>query len=242
MKYVIPSYQRPKNLINKTLKYLNSHNIQPNEIYLVLREDDICRKEYEELGDYNIIWTDVKGIGMTHNFITDYFDEGEFICEIDDDLSGCIDEKGNNVNDFREVIEKHKEIMIEKNINYGGFYSTDNPFFMKNIKSQYTTDLRYMLGLLRVRRICKDIKLETNYSEDFENCILYYIRDGAILKNNYIAGKTTNYAKGGCNGDGRNLETEKNDKEYLANKYPDYCKLFQRKNGRWDLRLKVFKN
>jgi hypothetical protein len=95
-----------------------------------------------------------------------------------------------------------------------------------------------MLGLIRVRKIRKDIILETNYAEDFENCILHYIRDGGIIKNNYVAGKTNNYAKGGCNGDGRNIETEKNDKEFLYNKYPKYCKLFQRKNGRWDLRLK----
>jgi len=105
--------------------------------------------------------------------------------------------------------------------------------------NQYTYDLRYMLGLLRIRSIKKDIILSTNYSEDFENAILHYIRDSQILKNNWIAGITSNYSPGGCDGDGRNIETEKKDKEYLANTYPEYCKLFQRKkNGRWDLRLR----
>ena len=127
-----------------------------------------------------------------------------------------------------------------ENINYGGFYQVDNPKFMSQNK-QYTFDLRYMLGLMRIRRIKKDIILETNYAEDMENCIQYYIRDGKILKNNWIAGKTKNYANGGCNGDGRNFETEKIDKEFLFNKYPKYCRLFQRKNGRWDLRLKHYK-
>ena len=59
-----------------------------------------------------------------------------------------------------------------------------------------------------------------------------------IVKNNHIAPITSNYSKGGCDGDGRNNETEKIDKEFLANKYPNHCKLFQRKNERWDLRLK----
>lgn len=244
MKYVIPSYQRPKILRDKTLHYLvNGHNVSNDEIYLVLRNDDKFKDDYEELGDdYNIIWTDVKGIGRTHNFITDSFDEGEYICEIDDDLIDCIDKDGNSIKDFQQMIEDHRFIMDDQNISYGGFYSTPNPFYMANMKSEHTMDLRYMLGLLRVRKICKDIRLETNYSEDFENCILHYIRDGAILKNNHIAGKTTNYAKGGCNGDGRDFDTEKVDKEFLYNKYPHYCKLFQRKNGRWDLRLKHKKN
>ena len=235
-KIVIPSYRRSEILKNKTLKYLEKHNIPKNNIYIVVRNDDLGY-DRDAMKDCNIIKTDVKGIGNTHNFITEYFEEGEWICEIDDDMTNCINHENKSIDDFNEVIEKHIDIMIEKNINYGGFYSTPNPFFMKNCK-EYTTDLRYMLGLLRIRRICKDVVLETNYSEDFENCILYYIRDGAILKNNYIAGKTTNYAKGGCNDDGRDFETEKKDKEFLYNKYPAYCKLFQRKNGRWDLRLK----
>jgi len=107
---------------------------------------------------------------------------------------------------------------------------------------EYTTDLRYLLGIFRIRRICKDIVLNTNYSEDFENCILHYIRDGKILKCNWLCGKTKNYATGGCNGDGRNIETEKNDKVFLSEKYPQYCRLFQRKNQRWDLRLKHYKS
>ena len=235
MKYVIPSYQRANILKNKTLKYLDKHNIKKDDIYIIVREDD---EGYDIFSDYHIVKTDVKGIGRTHNFITEYFDEGDWICEIDDDLTDMIDTEDNSIENFEEVILSLKNKIIEKNYSYGGFYSTPNPFFMKNIKSEFTFDLRYMLGLIRVRKICEDIKLETNYSEDFENCILHYIRDGGIVKQNYIAGKTNNYADGGCNGDGRNIESEKTDKEFLANNYPDYCKLFQRKNGRWDLRLK----
>ena len=71
-----------------------------------------------------------------------------------------------------------------------------------------------------------------------ENCILHYIRDKKILKNNWIAPITKNYKDGGCNGDGRNNETEKADKEILAKVYPEYATLFQRKNGIWDCKIK----
>jgi hypothetical protein len=235
MKYVIPSFRRADILKNKTLKYLEKHNIKKDDIYIIVRNDD---DGYDIFSDYHIVKTDIKGIGRTHNFITEYFNEDEWICEIDDDLTDMIDTENNSIEDFEKVIMNLKEVIIDKDYSYGGFYSTPNPYFMKNIKSEYTFDLRYMLGLIRVRRIRKDIVLETNYSEDFENCIKYYIRDGGIVKQNYIAGKTNNYADGGCNGDGRNLESEKTDKEYLSSKYPKHCQLFQRKNGRWDLRLK----
>ena len=234
--FVIPSYQRAEQLKAKTLTYLREQRIDPQHIYIFVRNDDEKLSEYQNIEGINLVTTDVKGIGMTHNYITEYFDEGEFIVEIDDDLVNLIDNRKQSVN-LQETIQDMKKIMTEQSISYGGIYQCDNSMFMSGC-SQYTYDLRYMLGLFRLRFIRKDILLETNYSEDFENCILHYLRDGKILKNNWVAGKTKNYAEGGCCGDGRNLETEKADKKYLANKYPELTRLFTRKNGVTDLRLK----
>ena len=122
----------------------------------------------------------------------------------------------------------------------GGTYQVVNPMFMSGCM-HYTTDLRYMLGCLRFRFVRKELFLETNYAEDFENCIKHFIRDGAILKNNWVAPKTKNYQDGGCKSDGRQNDTEKSDKVFLSTKYPEYCKIFQRKSGIWDLRLKKYK-
>tara|TARA_R110001632_G_scaffold133968_5_gene249133 strand:+ start:206 stop:979 length:774 start_codon:yes stop_codon:yes gene_type:complete len=244
MKFAIPSYKRPTELKEQTLTYLNTHKIETKDIFIFVRNDDEKLPEYLELKEqgYNVIIAyGVFGIGKTHNFITAFFDEDEFICEIDDDLKFIMNEKREPITDLSKEIDDMVLIMIENNINYGGTYQCSNPGWMSANK-KYTFDLRYMLGLFRIRRIKKDIFLETNYAEDMENCIKYYIRDGQILKNNWLVGKTKNYANGGCNGDGRNFETEKKDKVFLAEKYPDYCKLFQRKNGRWDLRLYVPKS
>lgn len=237
IRYVIPSYQRPKQLESKTLKFLKHHKIPNEDISIVLRSDDEHLSEYQALGNgYLFHITSRKGIGNTHNYITEHFDEGQFIVEIDDDLTNIIDNKKNSV-DFNAECVKMFNIMAHMGASYGGTYQCDNAMFMTNTP-QFTTDLRYCLGCVRFRFIRKDIVLHTNYAEDFENCILHYKRDGLILKNNHIAPKTSNYSPGGCDGDGRNLETEKIDKEFLANEYPEYCKLFQRKNERWDLKLK----
>jgi len=234
-KFVIPSFQRPYIFRDTTFAFLFKHGVKPNDIYVILRDDDPYQDYYTKV--CNIIKTDVRGIGKTHNFITEYFDEDEFIVEVDDDLEELFDNERKPVTDFLSIVEEMKDIMIEKKISYGGTYQVVNPMFMSQC-SNYTTDLRYMLGCLRFRFIRKDIILETNFSEDFENCILHYLRDGGILKNNHIAPKTKNYQDGGCKSDGRANDTEKTDKEYLSTTYPDLAKLFQRKSGIWDLRLK----
>jgi len=240
MKFVIPSYQRPQGLLNKTLKYLDAMNIDRSDVYVFIREDDKFLEEYMSIF-VNLVAIDIKGIGETHNYITHHFDEDEFIVEIDDDLEYIVDQERKQIEDFRGMCEEMKEKMEFVGCSYGGTYAVCNPMFMSKCE-QYTTDLRYCLGCLRFRFIRKDIKLETNFSEDFENCILHFLRDGKILKNNWIAPKTKNYNIGGCDGDGRNNETEKKDKQYLADKYFMYCRIFQRKNGKWDLRLKEYKN
>jgi len=238
-KVVIPSYNRYDKLKNFTLAYLDRHNIPHKDIFVFIREDDEEAYKYLILKEwgYNVVISKVKGIGKTHNFITEYFNEDEFIVEIDDDLKQLQDNQKRPILSFRKCIETIINKMKQDNISYSGIYQCNNAMFMSQC-NEYTYDLRYMLGLLRIRRIKKDILLSTNYSEDFENAILHYIKDGKILKNNWLCGITSNYSPGGCDGDGRNIETEKKDKEYLANKYPEYCTLFQRKNGRWDLRLK----
>ncbi len=241
---VIPSYQRYDKLREYSLKYLDRHSIPRSDIIIVIRNDDIDYEKYMTLREdgYDVISSDVKGIGATHNFITETMYKNQVIIEIDDDLKKVVDEQRREICSFDYEMTKIINKMDEEKVNYAGLYSVANPLFMSQCE-KYTTDLRYMLGILRIRRVLKDIKLETNYSEDFENCLLHYIRDGKILKANHLAGVTNNYAggKGGCDGDGRNVETEKIDKEYLANKYPEYCRLFQRKNGRTDLRLKHYK-
>lgn len=243
MKFVIPSYQRFDKLKLLSLRFLNSHNIKNEDIFIFIRVDDIDLPKYIKLRDegYNVeVLVGIKGIGSTHNHITHYFEENEYIVELDDDIIDIVDKDRQSIVSLSDSIEEMLSIMRMENISYGGLYQVDNNLFMSK-QEQYTTDLRYLLGIFRIRKINKSIVLKTNYAEDFENCILHYIQDKKILKNNWLCAKTKNYAEGGCNGDGRDIETEKIDKEYLSTNYPQYCKLFQRKNGHWDLRLKHYK-
>ena len=239
--FIVPSFQRPVIFKEQTYSFLKKHKVDDKDIYLILRNDDPYLNDYmDRASNINIIITDVKGVGRTHNYITEMFEEGQFIIEIDDDLIDLFDHERKPIKEFLHIVDEMKTKMKNENISYGGTYQVVNPKFMSG-NPQYTTDLRYMLGCLRFRFNRKDIVLETNYSEDFENCVLHFLRDGKILKNNWIAPKTKNYQSGGCKNDGRDNETEKSDKVFLSSKYPQYCRLFQRKSGIWDLRLREYK-
>ena len=240
-KYIIPSFQRPHIAKEQTLAFLKRHKIDNKDIHLFLRSDDPYLNDYmDRATDMNIHISDVKGIGNTHNHITEHFDEDDFLVEIDDDLQELVDNERKPVKDFKGIVETMRYKMSMEGTSYGGTYQVANPRFMSGNK-EYTTDLRYMLGCLRFRFNRKDITLETNYAEDMENCIKHYIRDGKIMKNNWIAPRTRNYQAGGCKTDGRDNETEKSDKVFLSTRYPQYCKLFQRKSGIWDLRIREYK-
>lgn len=241
MKFIVPSYQRSEILQAKTLAYLKVMGIDMSDVYVFIREDDKEYDMYNAIPDINLLPIDIKGIGATHNYITHHFNEGEFIIEIDDDLDYLVDNNREMLPCFLTLCREMKSKMEEEGCSYGGTYSVDNPMFMTRC-DQYTTDLRYCLGCIRFRFIRKEIKLETNFAEDMENCILHYIRDKKILKNNWVAPKTKNYADGGCNGDGRNYDSELRDKEFLADKYPMYCRLFFRKNGHPDCRIRHYKS
>jgi hypothetical protein len=241
MKFIIPSFQRSEILQAKTLKYLDEMGVDRADVYVFIREDDNDYEGYNNIEGINLLAIDIKGIGMTHNYITEHFEADEFIVEIDDDLEDIVDECRESIEDFIGLCNVMKSKMEEVGASYGGTYSVANPMFMSKCE-QFTTDLRYMLGCLRFRFIRKDIKVKTNYAEDFENCILHFIRDKKILKNNWIAPKTKNYADGGCNGDGRGFESEKKDKKYLADQYPRYCRYFERKNGKPDCRVREYRS
>jgi hypothetical protein len=77
---------------------------------------------------------------------------------------------------------------------------------------------------------------EIQVKEDYELSILYYKKDGGMIRYNNIVPKTKYNAVGGC---GKNrLEQNKIAAEYLKKTYPDLVSIFVRKNGNAEIKLK----
>jgi hypothetical protein len=103
-----------------------------------------------------------------------------------------------------------------------GVYPTSNPFFMK---PKITTDLRFIIGASYGyinRPNVHDLFPKTPLKGDYEQTILYYKKDGGVLRFNNVSFKTHIYAKGGLDIAQKRIQSSKKATEYLLKKYPEY--------------------
>ena len=103
IKYVIPSYKRANKFTDLTYKFIKDQDINLQDCYVFLRDDDPQLELYGMIPVNHII-TDTKGIGATHDEITSYFDEGDYLVELDDDIKKIIDTDRKPITNFKEIV------------------------------------------------------------------------------------------------------------------------------------------
>ena len=160
MDYVvaIPSYKRHETLKKKTLKVLKEYKI-PNNIIYVFVADEPEHELYNKTLDkdsYNKLIIGKPGIKEIRNFMANYFDEGQKIVYMDDDI-GKIWKCVNDIQPYDKTNNK-----VFKHPNLKGFftnafklseksgyhnwsvYPRDNPYFMKpkELNNYISTDLK----------------------------------------------------------------------------------------------------
>ena len=238
-KVVIASHDRLEMIKNKTLKYLNSHFINPSDIYIFVSPESYNIYK-EQLQGYNIILSK-NTILDTRNHIIEYFDEGQPIVEIDDDLiniqttkKGIENERLGNLNDF--II---KSFNLLGDTGLWGLNSNINSFFATaGDKFGLYSIVNSFLGYYND----KSIILCCREKEDFDRVCQFYLKKIPILKRCGY-GINTRYwkNKGGIqaryNFDQR-IIVQKESADMLLGKYPDLVYQRVRKNGIVDIRFR----
>jgi hypothetical protein len=198
----IPSYDRVEFLKNKTINLLEKNNIPKDIVYIFVANDNEKKKYENAMPGYKIIVVPVNGILQTRNYITKYFPEGQKLVHFDDDIEEVL-EKVNKDKKCREMKKVNLHEFIEKafiememrKLSMWGINPVNNPFFLGY---NVSTDLRYVVAAFRGVINHHDIILKhSDQKEDVENTIRSYIRDGGVLRYNYITVKTKWYAPGG---------------------------------------------
>ena len=236
MKIAIPSYNRPKVLIDKTLPTLIKHGIKLNNIDIFLF-DETQKEIYDThiINKYkccaNIIVTDILDLGERLNYIlNEYYDEGEEVLLIEDDIREVNKE-------LIPLCEEGFKLCKEHNLFIWGISPTANNFFHKE---GYSTDFKFIIGVLYgvIVRKDKDLDVSITYKCDFERTILYYMKDKGMIRFNEVCVKTTYRALGGLGNDNKNnrLDKELDAVKDMINKYPDYCYQNPKKNREIKLR------
>jgi len=267
MSYVIaiPSYNRVETLKDNTLSMLRRQNVPADKIIIFVAnkaEERIYKKELPR-DMYNKIVVGRKGLFNQLKFIRNFFNEGEHIVRIDDDVdeifqrihskkhfdSGKISRKQLNktmIIDLNHFIIEAFKIAKEYGFHLWGINQTSNPYFMTE---GYSTDLRIIVGAFNGtinthnRSYDYTISNQKNYtSEDIEKTIIYYKNDGGVLRFNDISMITKFITtEGGIMADLGGLENrlkkikEKN-KKYAIH-YKDYGKVIPNSKTREVFRL-----
>jgi len=80
----IPSYKRPETIKKKTLKVLESYNIEPSKITIFVADENEYEAYKFSLKDtpYQNIVVGVPTIGAQRNFIERYYPEGTYLIEV----------------------------------------------------------------------------------------------------------------------------------------------------------------
>ena len=245
---VIPSYNRPELIQQKTLSLLKKHTIKSSHIVIFVanREQYDLYKSKIPKQLYNKLIIGVKGLKNQRNYISNYYPEGTHIVQMDDDLEKIVQL---NVENGKKTIEpisnldtfiKKAFLLCQTNtIFLWGVYPLANSHFMTNT---ITTDLRFIVGPMwgMINRHHPDLELTIDEKENTERTLQYWSMDGKVLRFNNIGIETKYYKnKGGMQNEGKNRKEEAlKSVQYLHNKYPTITKLhLGKKSGVPELKL-----
>jgi hypothetical protein len=227
MDYVvaIPSYNRANSLKVKTLKVLEDGLVDKSKIFIFVANTEEYLIYKDILPEYNII-VGVLGLKDQRNFISNYFPQGFNIISIDDDIENFYQKKNGElivIEDLDLLFKTGFLDIINSDLKLFGFYPVLNKLFLKET---ITDNLRFIIGSC-FGYINSGIFTTITEKDDYERTLLYYLRDGGVLRYNYISVKTKYYKnKGGLQSVSykerydKQLEAVK----YLLDTYPEYVK------------------
>jgi hypothetical protein len=255
----IPSYMRSDIIQTHTLAVLNRHNIKPEYITIFVAnqsEHDIYTKAVPKLL-YNNIVIGVLGLKNQRNFISEYYPEGKYVVEMDDDIKNImqlvvkkdtgkmsmsakkVKKTVKPISDLDAFIRRAFEMCIESNIFLWGVYPLVNPHFMTY---KITTDLRFIVGPMwgMINRHRTDLKLTVDEKENSERTLQFWVADGAVLRFNNVGIETKYYKnQGGMQSEDKDRKVEALKSVYYLNKmYPTLTKVsLTKKNGMPEIKM-----
>ena len=242
----IPTFNRPDIFKDKTKKLLEKFNIPNDKIIIFIK--DIQQKELygNIIKDYKVILTNATGIQETRNFLQKYFyDNEEYtnIIYLDDDIK--------NLHDYDKPLESLIELgndifkeLKEENLYVCGISPYHNKFYLKKTT---TKTLKYICGCFRAEIIRRDSPVITTPIGHFEDHLFsceYFLRDGGVMRKNWIAIQTKYFEPiGGITGQlgglaNRQIQMAEN-KDYMIANYGRMVRAVEKKYG-WDIRLNHF--
>jgi len=237
----IPTFQRPKTLVFRTLELLKDI---PSDYITIYVEDEIQEYLYKKFipPQYKIVQTNTKGIGQKRNKIK-MLNTAKWLFQIDDDIATIINKENHKLSPkevWELIINGFKECEEEANCRLWGICGYSNHFFLKDTIS---TNLKFICGNFHGTIIDEDretILTPIDLMEDYYNTLEHFCRDGVVLRFNGY-GTKTRFAKepGGLQTIYSPEDRAKHEKKnclILQERYKNMVRIIEKERG-MDLRL-----
>lgn len=241
---VIPSYKRTKQLQQRTLRVLSDYGFAPGDIHVWVADKDEENDYRKALGDEYVIRVGVVGLAEQRNLIERSYPEGTWLVMMDDDIEAVETlgkehgERLKPVQDLEaEVFKPAFAACVESGAKFWGIYAARNHYFMKHriyaglcycVGSFFGVIVDHHNALLRQR----------SHGEDYEYTLRQYQRNGIVRRMDYITVKSNYYKEEGGLQCFRTPEMMEESIQWIARRFPGLCKVYHRKNGQPELRLR----
>lgn len=227
IKYAIPSYRRSLIIKTHTLALLEHYKIPKKSIYIFVSNSDeyYNYKTSVDNDEYNIIIGQF-GLDKQRNFITNYFKNGQYIVNLDDDIKNIMilnNQKVIELDNLQEHIKKAFRLCEQYNAYIWGIHQTQNPL---NLRNSISFDFSFIVGFFWgcINRHKPELDITMPIKEDYERTIKYWLMDKTIVKLNYLSANTCVYKTEGGLQELYPDRTEMNNfySNQLVNMYSDY--------------------
>lgn len=245
--YSIPSYDRIKTLTKQTLPFLERYNIDKDDIYIFVANEEqynIYEPVLRPMG-YNNIIIGILGLKKVIRFIQNYFPNGQRIVHINDDVRGlkeCKDGKMVPISSLKSVINRGFTLLDKHNLQLFGFYPLVNEKFQCH-QEAVSIKLKFIVGAMYAYINDKSLisKSDVVLKEDYERSITSYLKYGSVIRFNHI-GIITTYANtsGGVSALRKKGGLEKKESFYLKKEYPNLVHFLNRKRVKEGFKFDIF--
>ena len=241
-KIAIPSYKRPEVIKQKTLRVLNEYKIPKERITIFVADEEEYQVYKKSLNKEYELVIGVPTIGLQRNFIERYYKEGTKLVMFDDDIDEVLRK---NEDTLVPLANLEKEFIIEGfkqcekvGAKTFGMYAAANHYFMKErVYNKICYIIASMFGVIVEHD--KFLERYTNHGEDYEYSIRQYIKNGCLVRLDYITAKSNYYKEPGGLQTFRTAENIYNSIKWIQDEFPEYCTMYIRKTtGHAELRLK----
>jgi hypothetical protein len=228
----------------KRINTIEEHTLKvikdlPYKVYIFCPEYE--KRDYlkKYKGKYTITNGGDEGTHLCNQKIVDYFAGGKKIVQMDDDIKGFLEWNGEKFinGDLQHYIEEGFRLCERENYKLFGFYPVKNGFFMKDLPD-VSKGLQFCMGGIHGFINDKSLRTIDNYRDDYERCILNYLKYGGCIRFNKCKADNIIYVNEGGQAKSRTIDNMTASTEYMVNTYPDYCRVKKCKSPYPEIQIK----